>query len=222
MRGRPQTPRRGARKLDWRDAPLAALDFEATGLDFERDEIISFGVVPVRAGRIVMAESVYRLSRPTVPPSPRSVVVHGLRTQDLMEAPALAETRTELSACLRGRFLLTWYGSVEKGFLRKVFGGTRKGWARRNLDVRLLAIAADMEGQGRAPTGYSLTEVADRYRVPVSDPHHALDDALVTAELFLVLATSLGSAGRSRIQELFRIAEAAGSSGSTYERRATR
>jgi DNA polymerase-3 subunit epsilon len=195
--------------MDWREAPLAALDFEATGLDIDRDEIISFGVVPVRAARIVMAESLYRLTRPTVPPTPASVTVHGLRSQDLLEAPALEETRTVLSECLRGRFLLTWYGSVENGFLRKMFGGTRRGWEKRNLDVRILAIAADLTGKGRSPTGYSLTEVADRYRVPVADPHHALDDALVTAELFLVLATSIARGGRPRIKDLFRLAEAA-------------
>jgi DNA polymerase III epsilon subunit-like protein len=37
----------------------------------------------------------------------------------------------------------------------------------------------------------SLTESAVRYGVPVSEPHHALDDAVVTAQLFLIVATAL-------------------------------
>ena len=46
------------------------------------------------------------------------------------------------------------------------------------------------EGRRAAP-GYALTQTAERFGVPVSDPHDALDDALVTAQLFLVLAGRL-------------------------------
>ena len=45
----------------------------------------------------------------------------------------------------------------------------------------------------RAPSG---TEI------PVADPHHALDDALVTAQLFLVTAAKLGERGLHSVAEL--------------------
>jgi DNA polymerase III subunit epsilon len=213
MSERPAAPPRRIRKLSWRQAELAALDFEATGLDFEHDEIISFGIVPVLSGRIDLSESVYEVTSPSVPPSPASVTIHGLRAQDLADARPIAETRLALADGIRGRFLLTWYAPVENGFLRKVFGGSRRTWERRNLDVRLLAIAAD--GVAREPsTSYALSDVAERYRVPVANAHHALDDALVTAELFLVLATTLAENGSTRVRDLFRIAAAGGSTSS--------
>ena len=40
-------------------APLAALDFEATGLDPSKDSIVSYGVVPVDHGQIDLARAVY-------------------------------------------------------------------------------------------------------------------------------------------------------------------
>jgi DNA polymerase III epsilon subunit-like protein len=40
--------------------------------------------------------------------------------------------------------------------------------------------------------------------VPVVDAHHALDDALVTAQLFLVLATKRGGDGAARVADLLR------------------
>jgi len=194
------------RNARWTDADLVALDFETTGLDPARDEIVSFGTVPVRGGRIQMSSSDYRLTRPDVPPSPVSVTIHGLRTQDLAAAPALAETRLALANALRGRFLLTWFAPVENGFLRAIFGGTRRTWERRNIDVRLLAIGAADDPEDTAR--WSLSTAARVHGGPVVDAHHALDDALVTAQLFLVLATKRAVNGPARVADLLRAPEA--------------
>jgi DNA polymerase III epsilon subunit-like protein len=60
------------------------------------------------------------------------------------------------------------------------------------VDVRDLAIAVEGAPPGaRRERGYALTPTAERYGVPVADAHDALDDALVTAQLFLVLVGKL-------------------------------
>jgi DNA polymerase III subunit epsilon len=199
---RPEAPRRRMRNARWTRADLVALDFETTGLDPARDEIVSFGTVAIRGGRIQMSSSDYRLTRPEMPPSPVSVTIHGLRTQDLAAAPALAETRLALANALRRRFLLTWFAPLENGFLRAIFGGSRRTWERRNIDVRLLAIAAAEDPEGAAR--WSLSTAARVHGVPVVDAHHALDDALVTAQLFLVLATKRVVDGPARVADLLR------------------
>jgi DNA polymerase-3 subunit epsilon len=57
-----------------------------------------------------------------------------------------------------------------------------------------------------APEGSDVTLTlegcADRYGVPVASPHHALDDALVTAQLFLVVATKLTARGVRAVKDL--------------------
>lgn len=169
-----------------------ALDFEATGLDPERDTIVSFGVVPVRAGRIVLGEGLHQLIDPHVPPSPRSQTIHGLRPVDLAGAPLLEEARERLREALRKRFLLVWFAEVEVGFLAAIFGGRASRWRSRTIDVRNLAIAADgAPDEARVQRGYGLSWSAARLRVPVANPHSAFDDALVTAQVFLVLADRL-------------------------------
>src|SRR5207249_2462033 len=50
-RDRPSAPKRRSSRAEWRAAELVALDFETTGLDLDRDEVISFGLIPVRDGR---------------------------------------------------------------------------------------------------------------------------------------------------------------------------
>jgi DNA polymerase-3 subunit epsilon len=91
-------------------------------------------------------------------------------------------------------------------FLRAIFGGSERWWWRRTIDVRDLAIAVDRRPAGtRAERGYALGPVADRYGVPVADPHDALDDALVTAQLFLVLVDRLPGLTHPRLRDLLHL-----------------
>ena len=58
---------------------------------------------------------------------------------------------------------------------------------------------------GRRPGYYGLSAAATRFGVPVEQTHHALDDAFMTAELFLVAANALEARGRGSIRDLLRI-----------------
>lgn len=202
---RPAPPPRSARRTPWRRAPFAALDFETTGLDFGSDKVVSFGVVPVLGGRVIVGKGVHQLVNPSIPPSPRSQTIHELRPQDLADAPPLAEAAGVLARALEGRYLLVWFAEVEVHFLAAMFGGGRRRWRRRTIDVRNLAIAA--EGAPRADRGqpgFGLSSIARRYGVPVASPHDADDDALVTAQLFLVLAPKVGGGPDPTVRELLR------------------
>jgi len=201
----PTPPPREMRATQWTRAEFVSLDFEATGLDLRRDTIISFGVVPVREGRIALGDAVYELVDPDVPPSPRSITVHGLRAQDLAGAHALEDAAAILGRAIEGRILVAWFGTVEAAFLGKVFGGSRRHWLRRMVDVRKLVLALDrMDGALGTPADYTLEAAALRFGVPVASPHHALDDALVTAQLFLILATTLAGRGYKTVRRLLR------------------
>jgi len=184
----PSAPDRSLRRRPWKEAEFASLDFETTGLDLERDHVVSFGVVPIRGGRIVVGEAVHQLVEPMAPPSRLSVAVHGIRPLDLANAPPLEQVSEALGGALDRRYLLVWYADVELAFLRRIFGGSARAWSRRTVDVRSLALLAEGGGEN----GLGLGSCAERYGVPVASPHEALDDALVTAQLFLVLAHRLG------------------------------
>ena len=198
----PTGPRREIRSRSWREVEFASLDFETTGLDYGRDAIVSFGVVPIRGGRLVLAEAVHQLVVPEIPSSATSMKVHRILPQDLVDAPPLEVARERLRAALEGRFVLAWYADVEIAFLTRIFGGRASAWKRRTVDARDLTI----EVEGAHPdVRFSLTSVAQRYGVPVDDPHEALADALVTAQLFLILASRLERVGRGTTRSLLRL-----------------
>lgn len=200
MRGmRPASPPGGQRRARWQAVEFVSLDFEATGLDYDRDRIISFGTVPIRRGRIEVGESVYQLVDPgDVAPSPQSITVHGLRPVDLRGAPSFEAARAALKSEIQGRFLVTWHAKVEASFLHKIYGGAPDAWMKRAVDVWKLVIALE----GREAMYLTLTEAAERFGVPVASPHHALDDALVTAQLFLVTAHRLAQRGKRSVRDL--------------------
>ena len=198
MPGRPPSAvRRGA----WRAARYISLDFEATGLDFDRDRIISFGVVPVDDGRIEVGRSMYELVDPgDVEMSPEAVTVHGLRPVDVRGTNEADAARRALDDALAGRYLIAWYAIVEAMFLAKLFGTKARPWLKRCIDVRVLV--ARLLGANAARM--TLEQAAEWFGVPVASPHHALDDALVTAQLFLVTTAKLEADGVRTVRDLLR------------------
>jgi DNA polymerase-3 subunit epsilon len=204
----PPGPARASRRLPWTDVSFAALDFETTGLDLANDSVVSWGVVPVTGGGIEVRGATYRLVAPERPLGADSIRIHELRPVDLATAPPLGEIGDTLREALADRFLLAWAAGIEIAFLRRMFGGSERSWRRRALDVRELAVAR-VTREDPPPAGpVSLEDACRLLGVPVERTHHAFDDALMTAELFLVLAGGLGvTKGRSpTVRDLARAA----------------
>jgi DNA polymerase-3 subunit epsilon len=202
MSGRPGRPPLGSGRKPWREAAYASLDFETTGLDLEHDDVVSFGVVPLDGGLVHPGDATYREVAPSVALTGETIVVHGLRPMDVAEAPRMAEVADDLRRSLDGRYVLAWSAQIEAAFLARTFGGSASRWRRRIIDVLRLAILVD--GPNGRDRDFSLTAVARRLGVPVEHPHHALDDALTTAELFLVLLPELERRGIETPRRLLR------------------
>ena len=190
------------RSRPWREVEFASLDFETTGLDRERDAVVSFGVVPVRGGRVVVGEAVHQLVLSEVPASAESMRIHGILPKDLADAQPFPVAGQTLRLALAGRFVLAWFAGVEIGFLCRLYGGGRRSWVRRTIDVRQMAIELEHLDQD---VRQSLSSAAEHYGVPVANPHEALDDAMVTAQLFLVLADRLEERGLGTARSLLRL-----------------
>lgn len=176
--------------LPWREAELAVVDLELTGLDLRRDEIVSYGGVVVRGGRVVASTVLYGLVRPRRPVSAESIAVHALRPQDLVDAPGLEVCVDALADFLTGRVLVAHAAWVERAFLGRAFAefGIK-------LDGPVVDTAALARETGLAPRGAeaepSLEDLTAGLGLPVHTTHHAAGDALTTANLLLGLVARL-------------------------------
>jgi DNA polymerase-3 subunit epsilon len=167
-----------------------AVDLETTGLDLRKDEIVSFGVVQIRQGRVVAGENLYREVHPVHAPSLSSMKVHGLRQVDLEMAQPLEEVLPQLVSAMEGRVVIAHAAWIESAFLRNHFRSVGGRLSKKIVDTAALArrtgYAPEMNG-----VEPSLESLAKRMNLPVYSPHHALGDAMTTAVMFLALATEI-------------------------------
>lgn len=175
------------------DVPLMALDVETTGLDPVRDGIVSIGLVPMSLGRIRASESRHWIVRPRVPLGEESVTIHGITDSQVADAPDLADILGEIFGVMAGHVMVVHCRSIERQFLD---GALRprigEGIAFPVIDTMELearlhrgkkpGFIARFFGQ-KPQVSIRLAASRDRYHLPRYRPHHALTDALASAEL---------------------------------------
>ena len=174
--------------------PLMALDVETTGLDPVRDGIVSIGLVPMSLERIRASASRHWILKPRVPLGEESVTIHGITDSQVMAAPDLKHVLGEVLQAVAGHVLVVHCRDIERQFLN---GALR---SRIGEDIAFPVIdTMDLEARlyrnqprgwldwalGRHPTQVSirLADSRRRYNLPRYRPHHALTDALASAEL---------------------------------------
>ena len=190
-----------AGKTPWRLAHFCVVDLELSGLDPRHDEIISFAAVPIDAGRVIAGDTYYGTSKSTRPLEASSVLVHGIRTVDLADTPPLDEAIQPLLSAMTGRILVAHVAWVETSFLGRALD--RQGIRLRTpvLDTYELARLLAFERNEPRPS-HSLEEIAHGLKLPVHRQHHALGDALTTAQVFITLATHLETFGPETVETL--------------------
>lgn len=186
----------------WREASLAVVDLETTGLDPRTDQVISFASVPIEGGRIVAGGAVYGLVRPERDVPAASIEIHGIRPQDLLDAPPADAAFDALADAVRGRELVAHSAWVERAFLTRPLRRRGVRVPRAVLDTSAMWRLLQIERTHRDPGLIRLGAIAEGLGLPVHNPHHALGDALTTAQVFLALATHLEAGGRRTVGRL--------------------
>jgi DNA polymerase-3 subunit epsilon len=191
----------------WRETDFTVIDFETTGLDPARDEIISFATVTVSDGRVRLDDARYGLVRPKQMPGWDTIRIHGLREADLEDAPSLFDQIPSLLVALTGRVLVAHVAAIERGFLESALAP--HGLELRNPLVDTAALAAELNRRRRRPAPklepVSLDDMARSLGLPVHRRHTADGDTLTTAQAFIALATHLEAFGPQTVGSLERI-----------------
>jgi DNA polymerase III subunit epsilon len=177
--------------VPWRTQEFLALDFETTGLDLRRDHIVAYGAVPVIDGRIRAADALVGLVRPRKTMSAGALRVHCLHPRDLESAPPLSAAVARLLPALTGRVVIAHCSWIEEALLRRAMAKT-SGAAYRSpmVDTEDLARQTLSLPEPR-DHAISLEGLAGELGMPVHTPHHAIGDAMTTAEVFLAMAHRL-------------------------------
>lgn len=182
----------------WDEVVYWALDLELSGLKDRTDEILAVGMVPIRQGTIRWGERFYSLARPRNPAlvSLEGIPAHHILPGELEGAPPLIELLPQIDSRVAEGVLLVHFASIDLAFLERAHRTHRIDW-RRPLVVDTVELLARLhrrehflsESPAELPT--RLDEARRHLGLPPHGAHHALADALATAELFLALRARL-------------------------------
>ena len=167
------------------------IDLELTGLDPAVDSIVSFAALEVIGGRLRLSNLRYQLVRPSRMPEAETIRIHGLRSSDLVGAPALSDVLDSLLEALTGTALVAHVASVEKSFLEAAL--QTHGLTLSNPVIDTAGLGAELLRRRGGPITEpgDLSSLARSLGLPVHRPHHADGDALTTGQVFLALASHL-------------------------------
>jgi len=176
-------------QADWRRQQFLVIDFETTGLDAERDKLLSMGWVVMNGPEIELGSAHYNIIRPDVEIPEQSAVIHGITDDKAAYGIEIAQALSDLLAALTDRILVAHNARLEMAFLQaacqQLWGGklalpvidtmtlARQSFEKRHLPYRQDALRLD--------------SLRQRFGLPRYRAHHALNDALATAELFAAL-----------------------------------
>ncbi len=179
-----------------KETPFVALDLETTGLDPERCAVVSIGLVPFSLQRIPVSGARYWVVQPRRSLEPESVLIHRITHEELQRAPRFSAVLPDLLDALAGRVAVVHYRQIERPFLDQVC----RRWMGEGLDFPLidtmvLEAWALRRGRGwaerlahrvglRRRRSLRLGACRHRYHLPAYTAHHAMTDAIATAELF--------------------------------------
>lgn len=195
-------------------ARYVVIDTELTGLDEQRDSIVSIGGLRMLSGRIVLADAFYREVRPASALTPASIVLHGITPDEARGRPDIAAPLGEFAAFCAGDILVGHFIGIDLGFLRAALA--RAGLPPlANAALDTWPLYAWLSSRGPGDGGPAIPRVQDP-RLPAlatalgvrfRGQHHALRDAFVTAQVFQRLLRRLGRFGVTTTAELLRIGD---------------
>ncbi|XKH59593.1 3'-5' exonuclease [Halomonas sediminis] len=175
-----------------KDVPMVALDMETTGLDERRHAIVSLGVVPFTLDRIRVSQRRYWVIKPPRALVESSIAYHHITHSEIAQAPDLDAILNELLESLAGRIVVVHFRHIERPFLNEAVKA-RRGESVMFPMIDTMSLEARRHRQsmwarfkrwvGHPPVPIRLQPSRERYGLPAYQGHHALIDALATAEL---------------------------------------
>lgn len=165
-----------------KEMEVVVFDLETTGFNPNNgDEIISFGAVVVRGGKLCETETFYSLVNPKRS-IPRAIVeLTGITNEMVQDAPDLMTVLHDFMAFVGRRLLVAHASGHDKQFLNVALWRTSKvNLNHRVLDTMMIAKWLEPKREG-----YGLDELLNSCCIPITVRHHALEDSLMTAKLYL-------------------------------------
>jgi DNA polymerase-3 subunit epsilon len=186
------------------NTPILAVDFETTGLNPKKDQILSIGFVAIENNAVKLSTAYHKVIKTKGKLDETNVVIHSITDDHKSQGESLQKVVEDLLLALAGKVMLVHFANIEKNFLTKAcqqLYGVAPVFPM--IDTLMLA----KRRLDRSPTPYNASELRlftlrERHLLPRYSAHNALLDALATAELFFAEVATMSDKQSLRLKSV--------------------
>lgn len=203
-----------------KDASLDALryvvlDTELTSLDQRTNRMLSIGAIAMQGPSIDLGKQFYRVVNPQVPIPAETVVIHKLRSEDVVTGERPEKCLDGLRHFVEGAVLVGHCVGIDLKILGKEMSLTGHKLSNPAIDTArvhhwILRHGTYSEDLSVQLENLDLSTVAKFYGLDAHDAHHALSDAFLTARMWQRMLHTLQAKGVGNLGKLLRIGGARG------------
>ncbi|MEW9698522.1 exonuclease domain-containing protein [Paenibacillus sp. SI8] len=181
---------------------LVVFDLETTGFSpYNGDEIISFGAVSVIGGEIQHDQTFYSVVNPKRKIPDDIVKLTGITNEMAADAPDLIVALRDFLEFVQQKVLVAHATGHDKNFLNAALWRTSKvSLSHRVLDTIMIAKWLMPKRKN-----LSLDSLLHAYDIPVTTRHHALEDSLMTAQLWAKFMEEIKSRDVDTLGDLYAL-----------------
>lgn len=193
------------RKTPVEEVRFVVFDTEATGLDLEKDHVLSIGAVAVKGNEIAISDRLECYVHQNYEPSAETIAVHGILPGHPAQGEAEREAIESFINYIGNAVLVAHHAAFDVGMINKILQ-REIGQKLKNkvLDTSYLARRLAMRPQHARPGTFGLDNLCRLYQIPMSDRHTAGGDAFITAVLLLKLLARLRKRGVNTLGDLLK------------------
>lgn len=180
--------------------PLVFFDFETTGLSANNgDRVCEIGAVKILGNEEIERFSTFVYPERNIPA--RAFAVHGISDEDVEYAPSFVSVAGNFVKFLKGCVLCAYNIGFDLSFLNSELNRLSLScWQGPYLDILIMARKV-LPGLYR----YKLAAVAESLNIENIRFHRALDDAIVTKDVFLHLKSRLLDADTNSLEQFISL-----------------
>jgi DNA polymerase-3 subunit epsilon len=167
---------------------VVVFDCETTGLNPKKDELISIGAVKIRGNRILTDEAMHLYIEQKQQISHESITIHQIRHCDLENAISVEEAIEKFLYYIGNRTLAGYYLEFDVAMINK-YTKPMYGITLPNRQEEVSAIYYDKKIE-TIPQGHidlKFNTILKDLDLPTLQAHDALNDAVMTAMIYLKL-----------------------------------
>jgi len=173
--------------VNWEEIVFCVVDTETTGTDpFSGDRIIEIAAVPVYKGKIYLAKSFHSLVNSHVRVPALIQKIHGISNDEIESAPDMKEVYESFREYVKDTMLVFHNAEFDLTFLDMMAKDTGN-FPLENPYVDTLDLSRELFGKA-----HSLKWLCEKLKIKGDVKHRALEDAHLTAKVFLRMMSLLG------------------------------